>query len=100
MKHHVSYALTPRKMQALNEKEEYLLRHIYDHSTARDMYIKLKQFIKEHGRYPSEYRDGKKLRATDPERRLAIYVHDCKSGGLSSTPAHRQLLEELPGWTW
>lgn len=82
--------------------EEWLLRHIYPESRSayyRDTYTKLRSFLEANGRYPSEYQDrGKKRSIKDPERRLAIDMQTIREG--SGTPAERQFMERLPGWTW
>lgn len=90
-----------KEVSNLDEKEEYLIRHIPDKNHREfisDVYQQTKEFIVKNGRYPSERTNNGKLRAiSDSERRLAINMKTLRE--TISSPAERQLMQMLPGWS-
>lgn len=86
----------------LTEPEMWIIRHIYPEEFQKyyeDNYLALKQFIVTNGRYPSEYQDnGRKYKATHPERLLAIFVQNAKSN--FGNPSVKQLMNYVPDWQW
>ena len=93
--------MNPGENEMNEDRAEWLLRHIYPADRSqfyRDTYATLQTFLRENGRYPSEYQDGKKRSIKDPERRLAIDMKTIREN--SGTPAEQQYMERLPGWTW
>lgn len=88
---------------SLTDSEAQLIQQIYPENLQpayEQNYLALKAFIEQNQRYPNEFQtNGQPYPRDHPERRLAMFVKTARQTVLGS-PAIRQLMEQLPNWSW